>query len=117
VGSVIGYRHTSGQSPGQSIFGVVQGDPKKLSYTTSIVLICAIPMLILQPMIFKSLGIPDVVAGAWLGGTLDTSGSVAAAGALISEAAMKFGVIVKISQNVLIGVDAFVLAVVWSLNR
>jgi uncharacterized membrane protein YadS len=96
--------------------GAVQGDPKKLSYTTSIVLICAIPMLIFQPMISKAVGIPDVVAGAWLGGTLDTSGSVVAAGALISEVAMKVGVIVKMSQNVLIGVAAFILAVVWSLK-
>ena len=40
-----------------------------------------------------------------------------AAGALISEAAMKTGVIVKFSQNVLIGVAAFLLAVVWSFKR
>src|SRR5512139_2616108 len=69
--------------------GAVKGDPKKLSYVTSIVLICAIPMMIFQPMISKAFGIPDVVAGAWLGGTLDTSGSVVAAGALISDTAMK----------------------------
>lgn len=97
--------------------GAVKGDPKKLSYTTSIVLICAVPMLVLQPLISKSMGIPDVVAGAWLGGTLDTSGSVVAAGALISETAMKTGVIVKMSQNVLIGFAAFILAVVWTLKE
>jgi uncharacterized integral membrane protein (TIGR00698 family) len=96
--------------------GAVQGDPKKLSYTTSIVLICAVPMLVLQPLISKSMGIPDIVAGAWLGGTLDTSGSVVAAGALISETAMKTGVIVKMSQNVLIGFAAFILAVVWTFK-
>lgn len=96
--------------------GAVKGDPRKLSYTTSIVLICAVPMLVLQPIISKSLGIPDVVAGAWLGGTLDTSGSVVAAGALISESAMKTGVIVKMSQNVLIGVAAFVLAIIWTFK-
>ena len=65
----------------------------------------------------KSFGIPDVVAGAWLGGTLDTSGSVVAAGALISETAMKVGVIVKMSQNVLIGVAAFILSVVWTFKK
>jgi len=96
--------------------GAVKGDPKKLSYTTSLVLVCAIPMLILQPMIAKWVGMPDAVAGAWLGGTLDTSGSVVAAGALISEAAMKVGVIVKMSQNVLIGVAAFILSVVWTFK-
>jgi len=96
--------------------GAIKADPKKISYTTSIVLICAIPMLILQPLIAKWFGMSDLVAGAWLGGTLDTSGSVVAAGELISPAAMKTGVIVKMSQNVLIGVAAFILSVVWTLK-
>jgi len=97
--------------------GAIQGDKKKLSYVTSIVLVCAVPMMVLMPWIVKAFGIPDVVGGAWLGGTLDTSGSVVAAGALISEAAMKTGVIVKFSQNVLIGVAAFILAVVWAFKK
>jgi uncharacterized membrane protein YadS len=97
--------------------GAIQGDKKKLSYVTSIVLICAVPMMVLMPWIVKSFGIPDVVGGAWLGGTLDTSGSVVAAGALISDAAMKTGVIVKFSQNVLIGLAAFILAVWWAYKR
>jgi uncharacterized integral membrane protein (TIGR00698 family) len=96
--------------------GAIKADGKKISYVTSIVLICAIPMMILQPMIAKWFGMSDIVAGAWLGGTLDTSGSVVAAGALISEAAMKTGVIVKMSQNVLIGVAAFVLSIIWTLK-
>ncbi len=96
--------------------GAIKADSKKISYTTSIVLICAIPMLVLQPLIAKWLGMSDVVAGAWLGGTLDTSGSVVAAGALISDTAMKTGVIVKMSQNVLIGVAAFILSVVWTMR-
>ncbi len=37
--------------------GAIKGDPKKLSYTTSIVLICAVPMLVLQPLISKYFGI------------------------------------------------------------
>ncbi len=97
--------------------GAIKGDPKKLSYTTSLVLICAVPMMVLQPVIAKWTGMPDAVAGAWLGGTLDTSGSVVAAGALISETAMKVGVIVKMSQNVLIGFAAFILAVIWTFKR
>jgi uncharacterized membrane protein YadS len=58
----------------------------------------------------------DLVAGAWLGGTLDTSASVVAAGALISDTAMKTGVIVKFSQNALIGVAAFLLAIWWTFK-
>jgi uncharacterized integral membrane protein (TIGR00698 family) len=96
--------------------GAIQGDKKKLSYVTSLVLIVAVPMMIVMPWIAKSTGMNDLVAGAWLGGTLDTSASVVAAGALISDAAMKTGVIVKFSQNALIGVAAFGLAIWWTLR-
>lgn len=97
--------------------GAIQGDRRKLSYVTSIVLIVAMPMMVLMPWVVKAFGIPELVAGAWLGGTLDTSGSVVAAGQLISEPATKAGVIVKFSQNVLIGVAAFVLSVWWSMRE
>ena len=96
--------------------GAIKGDKKKLSYVTSLVLIVAVPMMIVMPWIAKSTGMNDLVAGAWLGGTLDTSASVVAAGALISDAAMKTGVIVKFSQNALIGVAAFMLAIWWSFK-
>lgn len=97
--------------------GAIQGDKKKLSYVTSLVLIVAVPMMVAMPWIVKTFGIPDIVGGAWLGGTLDTSASVVAAGALISEPAMKIGVIVKFSQNALIGVAAFILAIWWTMKR
>ena len=94
--------------------GAIQGDKKKLSYVTSLVLICAVPMMIVMPWIAKYFQMNDIVAGAWLGGTLDTSATVVAAGALISDVAMKTGVIVKLSQNALIGVAAFILVVWWA---
>lgn len=97
--------------------GAIQGDRKKLSYVTSLVLLVALPMMIFMPWFIKAVGIPDMVGGAWLGGTLDTSGSVVAAGALISEPAMKTGVIVKFSQNVLIGLAAFILSIWWTVKQ
>jgi len=97
--------------------GAIEGDKKKLSYVTSLVLIVAVPMMVIMPWIVNTLGIPELVGGAWLGGTLDTSGSVVAAGALISEPAMKTGVIVKFSQNVLIGVAAFILSIWWTVKK
>ena len=97
--------------------GAIKGDPKKLSYVTSIVLVCAVPMLVIMPWIIKATNMDHMVGGAWLGGTLDTSGSVVAAGALVSEAAMKIGVIVKMSQNVLIGFAAFILAICLDLQK
>lgn len=96
--------------------GAIQGDRKKLSYVTSLVLLCAVPMMILMPPLIKVMGLSDAVGGAWLGGTLDTSGSVAAATEMISEDATKTGTIVKLSQNVLIGFAAFFLSIWWTMR-
>ena len=91
--------------------GAVKGDQKKISHTISLVLLCAIPMLIFQPLIAKAVGMLPAVAGAWIGGTIDTTGAVVAAGAIAGDAAMSVAVVVKMAQNVLIGFAAFFLAI------
>ena len=97
--------------------GAIQGDRKKLSYVTSLVLVVAVPMMLVMPWVARVAGMPDAVAGAWLGGTLDTSASVVAAGEFVSEQARNAAVVVKLSQNVLIGIVAFILTVWWSVRR
>ncbi len=97
--------------------GAIKGDKQKLSYVTTIVLIVALPMLVLQPWLIRVLHIPEIVGGAWLGGTLDTTASVTAAAQLVGPAALKAGVIVKFSQNVLIGVAALLLAIWWTFKK
>jgi uncharacterized integral membrane protein (TIGR00698 family) len=97
--------------------GAIHGDRKKLSYVTSLVLVVAIPMLVVMPWIARIAGLPEPVAGAWLGGTLDTSAAVVAAGELVSDVARDAAVVVKLSQNALIGVAAFLLTVWWTLRR
>jgi uncharacterized integral membrane protein (TIGR00698 family) len=96
--------------------GAIQGDRKKLSYVTSLVLIVSAPMMVIMPHIVRTFGIPDAVGGAWLGGTLDTSASVVAAGEMLSDSARDVGVVVKLSQNVLIGVAAFLLTIWWTMK-
>ncbi len=97
--------------------GAIQGDRRKLSYVTSLVLIVAVPMLIVMPWIARVSGMSQIVAGAWLGGTLDTSAAVVAAGELVSPQARNAAVVVKLSQNVLIGVAAFLLTVWWTMRK
>jgi len=97
--------------------GAIKGDKQKLSYVTTLVLVVALPMLVLQPWIIRIFHIPEIVGGAWLGGTLDTTASVTAAAQLVGPAALKAGVIVKFSQNVLIGVAALMLAIWWTFKK
>ncbi len=96
--------------------GAIQGDKKKLSYVTSVVLLCAVPMMILMPWVVKWMRLSEEVGGAWLGGTLDTSGSVLAATEMLGETASRTGTVVKLSQNVLIGIAAFVISLWWALR-
>jgi uncharacterized integral membrane protein (TIGR00698 family) len=97
--------------------GAIKGDKKKLSYVTTLVLLVAIPMLIILPWVIKKFGISEIVGGAWLGGTLDTTASVTAASELVGPVATKAGVIVKFSQNVLIGIAAFLIAAWWVVRK
>lgn len=97
--------------------GAIKGDSKKLSYVISLVLITAIPMMIFMPYIAKGLGLSEEVTGAWLGGTIDTTGAVVASGTLVGEIALKTSTIVKFSQNVLLGVAAFAISIYWTYTN
>ncbi len=94
--------------------GVIKGDNKKLSYIISLVLVCAIPMMYLMPWLAELLGLSEEVAGAWLGGTIDTTGAVTASGTMLGETAAQTAIIVKSSQNVLLGVAAFIISLMWT---
>ncbi|HEY0742391.1 MAG TPA: putative sulfate exporter family transporter, partial [Chryseosolibacter sp.] len=97
--------------------GAIKGDSKKLSYVISLVLVTAIPMMIFMPYIAKAMDLPEEVTGAWLGGTIDTTGAVVAAGTLVGETALKYSTIVKFSQNVLLGLAAFAISLYWAYTR
>jgi uncharacterized integral membrane protein (TIGR00698 family) len=97
--------------------GAIKGDPKKLSYVISMVLITAIPMMIFMPYIAAYFHFPQAVTGAWLGGSIDTTGAVVASGTLVGEEALKISTIVKFSQNVLLGIAAFAISVYWTYTN
>jgi len=97
--------------------GAIKGDSKKLSLVISLVLITAIPMMIFMPMIANYFQFPEAVTGAWLGGSIDTTGAVAASGSLVGETALKVSTIVKFSQNVLLGIAAFAISVYWTYTK
>ena len=96
--------------------GAIKGDPKKLSYVISLVLVTAIPMMIFMPYIAQYFELSQEVTGAWLGGTIDTTGAVVASGTLVGETALKISTIVKFSQNVLLGLAAFAISVYWTYS-
>ncbi len=94
--------------------GAIKGDSKKLSYVVSMVLITAIPMMIAMPYLAKVFGLSQEVTGAWLGGSIDTTGAVVASGSLVGERALEISTIVKFSQNVLLGIAALAISIYWT---
>lgn len=93
--------------------GAVLAKKEHLTYVATLVIVFALPLMLLQPYAAKAMGLSPDVAGAWIGGNIDTTAAVVGAGAIHSEAAMKVASVIKISQNALIGFAAFFLALYW----
>lgn len=70
-------------------------------------------MMVAIPAICKAVGMPEVLAGAWIGGTVDSTGAVAAAGAFLGPKALQVAATIKMIQNVLIGRDRVLRALYW----
>jgi len=97
--------------------GAIQGNKKEVSYMVAWVLVCAVVLIIIMPPIAKWMDLPNNWAGAWVGGVIDNTGAVVAAGGIIGgDAAYKTAAMVKMAQNVLIGVAAFFMAL-WATMK
>lgn len=102
--------------------GVAGTDKKQLSYIISLVLIIVVPMIYLMPWLGKMIvplltdnpTIQSEIIGAWIGGTIDTTSGVGASSEMAGEVAQKTAIVVKATQNVLIGVVAFFIALYLS---
>lgn len=89
---------------------------EELTIAITLSMIFTIIMMVVMPMIIKFLGLPEVLGGAWLGGTLDATGAVVAAGKFVGDKALSVAATIKMIQNVLIGVIAFGVAIYWSVK-
>lgn len=72
-------------------------------------------MMVVMPMFIKYIGMNHVLGGAWMGGTIDSTGAVVAAGELLGPVARDVAATIKMIQNMMIGVIAFGVAAYWCL--
>ncbi|GFG53051.1 putative sulfate exporter family transporter [Mycolicibacterium agri] len=96
--------------------GAVQAKKEQLAYAASLVIAFALPSIFLLPWLADVFGLSDAVAGAWIGGNIDTTAAVAASGAIAGENALQIATIVKTTQNALIGVVAIALTAYFALK-
>jgi uncharacterized integral membrane protein (TIGR00698 family) len=87
---------------------------EEISLTIGISLFFTVIMMVAMPPFIRWASIDPIVGGAWIGGTIDASGAVIAAGESVSEEAGKVAVTVKMIQNAMIGLIAFAVAVYWT---
>ncbi len=71
-------------------------------------------MMVALPAFINYVGMPEVLGGAWIGGTVDATGAVVAAGAFLGDTALNVAATIKMIQNILIGVLAFGVAIYWT---
>ncbi|MFC3502598.1 YeiH family protein [Micromonospora krabiensis] len=96
--------------------GAVRARREQLAYAASLVIVFALPSIFLLPWLADVLGLEPAVAGAWIGGNIDTTAAVTAAGALAGEEALQIASIVKVTQNALMGVVAVALTAYFTLR-
>ena len=96
--------------------GAVQAKREQLAYAASLVIAFALPSIFLLPWLAGVFGLSDAVAGAWIGGNIDTTAAVAASGAIAGEDALQIATIVKTTQNALIGIVAIALTAYFALK-
>ncbi len=111
---IAGATSVCGVSAAIAIAASTKAKKEYLTLTISISLIFTAVMLVGLPAIVKAFGIDYIVGGAWIGGTVDSTGAVVAAGELLSKEAMEVATVVKLIQNVMIGVIAFIIAIIWT---
>jgi len=90
---------------------------EELTLAVGLSLVFTAIMMIVMPAVIKGTFPVDkqmVLGGAWMGGTIDASGAVAAAGAFLGEKALYVAATIKMIQNVLIGVIAFFIALYFT---
>ncbi|GAA5509985.1 YeiH family protein [Novipirellula caenicola] len=86
---------------------------EELSLAISMSLLFTVVMMIVMPFAVQWIGLDPIVGGAWIGGTIDSTGAVTAAGKALGEDAEKIAVTVKMIQNILIGVASLGISIYW----
>ena len=86
---------------------------EELSLAIGISMTFTVLMMIVMPPIIRASGMDELVGGAWIGGTIDSTGAVVAAGEMVGPEAGKAAITIKMIQNILIGVVAFGVALYW----
>ena len=103
-----------GTSAAIAVAAACRAKKEELTLSVGLSMVFTAIMMVAMPAFIKMIGLPEVLGGAWIGGTVDSTGSVAAAGAFLGPKALQVAATIKMIQNVLIGVSAFCVAIYFA---
>jgi uncharacterized membrane protein YadS len=106
----------SGVSAAIATAAACRAKKEELTLAVGISVLFTAIMIFVMPTFIKAIGMNHVLGGAWMGGTIDATGAVVAAGALLSDTAMHVAATIKMIQNIMIGVIAFGVAAYWATS-
>jgi len=102
-----------GVSAAIAVAAASRAKKEELTLAVGMTLIFTVLMMIFMPMFIAYVGMGPVLGGAWMGGTIDSTGAVVAAGAFLGPRAEAVAAVVKMIQNILIGAVGFFVALFW----
>jgi uncharacterized integral membrane protein (TIGR00698 family) len=105
-----------GVSAAVATAAAAKASKEELTLAVGLSMIFTSIMMIVLPAIINAVGMSEVLGGAWIGGTIDATGAVVAAGAFLGDTALNVAATIKMIQNVLIGLIAFGVAVYFASN-
>ena len=93
--------------------GASKAKKEELTLAVAMTLIFTVLMMVVMPLVCHWLDLDRIVAGAWLGGTIDSTGAVVAAGQMLGDQSMQAAAVIKMIQNASIGLVALLIALYW----
>lgn len=85
-----------------------------LTFAVGTSLIFTVIMMVGLPLLIRAVGLDSLIGGAWIGGTVDSTGAVVLAGQALGDLGGVVAALVKMIQNVLIGFIAFGIAIFFT---
>jgi len=106
-----------GASTISAVAAIVGSPSADISLSISVVAFFTVVFTFVQAYVAIGVGMPDAVAGAWIGGSVDQTGNAVASAAIVSEEATEIAGIVKIVLHSGIGILFTIIAFWWQTRR
>lgn len=87
-----------------------------LAFAVGTSLIFTVLMMVGMPFFIKAVHIDPMIGGAWIGGTVDSTGAVVLAGQALGDVGGQVAALVKMIQNILIGFVALGIAIFFTTS-